>query len=291
MLHRYPDCAGKIEPIIETICLANKLYRGKPQAAALALISSAVHTHWELRHGGVDAICHPRSRLARGLSIGQLVVDWPIPQDILARQLFELPRVDLRVPLVQRMLYERAGFIFITKTEQKKLYRTALATALPSEWDGFDRYVRYSQSGIVIGEPVTYDRAQIEHILSNPVLPFYVYLLRDPKGEIFYVGKGEGYRALNHERELLRGAFPVHTNWKKLNTIARILVGKHSVGYEINSWHYDEMEALAQEESLIIKYERMNPWKLCNSNGNRFRGKPSRWLVQFRSEREVRTRS
>lgn len=134
----------------------------------------------------------------------------------------------------------------------------------------------------MVGEPVTYDRVQIEKTLSHPALPFYVYLLRKPGGEVFYVGKGEGDRALSHEKELLRGAFLVHTNWKKLNMIARILVGKRSMGYEISSWHYDEMEALTHEEKLIIKYERLNPVKLCNSNGRRFRGKPSRWLVRFR---------
>lgn len=290
MLHGYPDCTDKIEPIIAAIRFAKRLTEDQSEAAALALIHDAVFTHWELRHGGLEATCHSRSKLARGVSADRLIIDWPIPRDFLAKQLFELPRVDLRIPLVQRLLYELAGFIFITKEEQKNI-PSGLATALSPEWDGFDRYVRYSQCGIVIGEPVTYDRVQIEQVLPNPVLPFYVYLLREPKGEIFYVGKGEGDRALNHEKELLRGAFPVHTNWKKLNAIARILVGKHSVGYEIYSWHYDEMEALAQEEKLIIKYERLNPWRLCNSNGNRFRGKPSRCLEQFRSEREVRTRT
>jgi hypothetical protein len=291
MLHGYPDCTDKIEPIIAAIRFAKRLSGDQSEAAALALIHDAVFTHWELRHGGLDATCHSRSKLARGLSDDQLVIDWPIPRDFLAKQLLEVPSVDLRVPLIQRLLYELAGFIFLTKEEQNKLYRAGLATGFPPEWDGFDRYIRYSQRGIVVGEPVTYDRVQIEQMLSKPVLPFYVYLLRDPKGGIFYVGKGEGYRALNHEKELLRGAFPVHTNWKKLNAIARILVGKHSLGYEINSWHYDEMEALAREDKLIIKYERLNPWKLCNSNGRRFRGKPSRWLVQLRSEREVRTRT
>jgi hypothetical protein len=291
MLHKYPACIDKIELIIEKIRLAKRLSENHSQAAAVATIRDAVYTHWELRHGGLDSMCHPRSKLARGLSANRLIIDWPIPRDFLAKQLFKLPSVDLRVPLLQRLLYELAGFIFITEEEQERLHREGLATALPSEWDGFDRYERYSQCGIVVGEPITYDRAKIEEVLSNPILPFYVYLLRDPKGEIFYVGKGEGDRALNHEKELLRGAFPVHTNWKKLNAIARILVGKHSLGYEINSWHYDEMEALAQEDKLIIKYERLNSRKLCNSNGRRFRGKPSRWLVQLRSERGVRTRT
>lgn len=133
MVQKYPDYTQKIGAIIEAIHLAKQLSANHSQATKLSTIGDAVYTHWELRHGGPDANCHPRSKNARRLSGGQLVVDWPIPRDFLAQQLFELPPIDLRVPLVQRMLYELAGFIFITKEEQYKLRQAGLATAFPSE--------------------------------------------------------------------------------------------------------------------------------------------------------------
>lgn len=148
-------------------------------------------------------------------------------------------------------------------------------------------YARYIAVGIALGEGKIMNRLETEEVLKKPYMPFYVYLLRNPKGHVFYVGKGEGKRILNHEKELYRKHFPVHTNWKKLNRVAQIIASGKEIGYEIESWHYDEVSAYEREDKLILKYERKNPYRLCNSNGQRWRGKPSKALIKLRAEKKI----
>ena len=250
----------------------------------MAIIRDAVHEHWELRHGNLSSSCHSRSRAARLNTEQSNVPDWPIPRNYLARELLQLSEDDLRVPLFQRFLYEHAGFVLITRNEAKRLDAAGLADALPNDWDRLDRYARYAACDIVMGERTSYDRAQLRAILSTAPQRFYVYILRDAKGKLFYVGKGDGMRIFAHEREVFKRHHPVHTNWKKLNAVAQILSREEEVGYEIDSWYSDEIEALVREEKLIIKWERANPWRLCNSNGHRWRGKPSRALLAIRAK-------
>ncbi len=285
MFVRYPDLSEKVVPIIDAVRRARQLlHSGGADEIMIALIRDAVHEYWELRHGGLSHSCHSRSGAARLNTHESHVLDWPIPRNHLARQLLQLPDVDLRVPLFQRLLYEHAGFVLITAEEAKRLDAAGLTEALPADWDRLDRYARYAACNIVMGEPTGYDRAQLRAMLNAPPQRFYVYVLRDAKGRLFYVGKGDGMRIFAHEREVFKKRHPVHTNWKKLNAIAQILSRDQEVGYEIDSWHFDEVEALVREEKLIIKWERANPWRLCNSNGQRWRGKPSRALLAMNAK-------
>lgn len=41
---------------------------------------------------------------------------------------------------------------------------------------------------------------------------YYVYLLTYPSGRVFYVGKGRGYRVLDHEREARKGVQSIKCN-------------------------------------------------------------------------------
>lgn len=285
MFVRYPDLSERVVPIIDAVRRARQLlHSGGADENVTALIRDAIHEHWELRHGGLSHACHPRSRAARLNAHERDVLDWPIPRNHLAHQLLQLPDVDLRVPLFQRLLYEYAGFILITVDEAKRLDAARLTKALPTHWDGLDRYARYAACSIVMGEPTTYDRSRLLVILNAAPQRFYVYVLRNAKKQLFYIGKGDGMRMFAHEGEVFKKRHPVHTNWKKLNAIAQILGREEKVGYEIDSWHFDEVEALVREEKLIIKWERANPWRLCNSNGRRWRGKPGRALLAIRAK-------
>ena len=115
--------------------------------------------------------------------------------------------------------------------------------------------------------------------------PYYVYLLKDPKGFVFYVGKGSKRRLLQHERELYSKSYRFHTNWKKLNRIARIVASGKSIDYEFDSWHEDLGGALGREWTLIFYYREIDPYHLCNSNGERWRGSPGNALIKLRTER------
>lgn len=130
---------------------------------------------------------------------------------------------------------------------------------------------------------------EVRVLLSDPPAPFYVYQLRSPTGKVFYIGKGERFRALSHEKELLKSYYPTHTNWKKLNKIAQIVHSEKRVIYEIESWHMDETQAFLREDELIIMAEHENPWLLANSNGRRWAGKPNRQLCELRSRRGLDT--
>jgi hypothetical protein len=119
---------------------------------------------------------------------------------------------------------------------------------------------------------------------------YYVYLLRDPKGHVFYVGKGSGRRLLQHEREIFNTHYRVHTNWKKLNRIAQIIASAKSIDYQIDSWHKEEDSAFRREDELAYDYEVLDPRSLCNSNGARWRGYPGKALIKLRAERGLATR-
>ncbi len=115
--------------------------------------------------------------------------------------------------------------------------------------------------------------------------PYYVYLLKDPKGYVFYVGKGSKRRLLQHERELYRKSYRIHTNWKKLNRIAQIIASGKTIDYEFDSWHEAENPALRREDELTYYYEVLDSRRLCNSNGYRWRGSPSKAFIKLRTER------
>jgi hypothetical protein len=77
--------------------------------------------------------------------------------------------------------------------------------------------------------------------------PFYVYVLHRPDGEPFYVGKGVGDRCLHHEAEARTTRRLTH----KLNVIRALHRRGLGVHYALDSFHDDEVAALARERELI----------------------------------------
>lgn len=265
-----------------------QLNDGEDKAALLKQIAETVHQEWELRNSPVASYIHPRSVRARALP-HRSIIDHPYPATLFAADLLSLPEEDLRINYIEYLLWNKAGFAWITEDESDRIRKAELHDRMPPNWDGFDNYARFLSCGIYLGEAGVMSRQEIEGVLQNPYMKYYVYLLSDPKDKVFYVGKGEGKRILSHESEVYRPRFPVHTNWKKLNIIAQIILSGKVVRYFIDSWHADATSALVREERLILKYEKEDPRRICNSNGERWRGRPSKALANLREQAKLET--
>jgi hypothetical protein len=88
--------------------------------------------------------------------------------------------------------------------------------------------------------------------VSSP-FRFYVYTLTDPRdGKIFYVGKGQGNRLNQHERDAVRHR---HANWPKEHRIREILAARKSLVAEKVAFFDDEDEAYAHEAALIASLD------------------------------------
>lgn len=93
--------------------------------------------------------------------------------------------------------------------------------------------------------------AALDHIRARPET-FYVYELRRPGGEPFYVGKGTGDRIRRHEYDA------THTRRKsyRLNVIRQLLREGLSVEYRLVGFYGDECDAFGEEARLIALYGR-----------------------------------
>lgn len=84
---------------------------------------------------------------------------------------------------------------------------------------------------------------------------YYVYQLTDPRNDNqpFYIGKGKGYRSSVHMTASRRHENP--RKWAKITAIknAGLEVGVVKVGENLT-----EIEALDLEESLILKFGRLD---------------------------------
>lgn len=96
----------------------------------------------------------------------------------------------------------------------------------------------------------------IESRVVATVKKFYVYTLAYPGGKVFYVGKGQGNRVMNHEREAASKC-----KCYKCRTIRKIWRGQQEIERAIVFETEDESEAYDREIALIAKYGREN---LCN---------------------------
>lgn len=105
----------------------------------------------------------------------------------------------------------------------------------------------------------------------------YVYLLIDPRdSQPFYVGKGKGRRAWQHERDVRKG---VVSNTAKTARIAEILAVSLSPVVYVAASFADERDALDEEARLI--------GQLANLTNIQERGFP-RGIEQFPSLADAR---
>lgn len=91
--------------------------------------------------------------------------------------------------------------------------------------------------------PYLMDATQTRAAIKASSWRFYVYLLCGPGGEIFYVGKGAGPRALVHAAEAAAGA-----DGDKTEMLRRL---GNQVRYCILAFFEDDDEALLEESILI----------------------------------------
>lgn len=89
-----------------------------------------------------------------------------------------------------------------------------------------------------------------------PTRQFYVYTLAHPDGKVFYVGKGQGARVSNHEREA-----STKCRCYKCRTIRKIWQGGQEISKAIVFETEIEDNAFAHEIALIAQHGRGN---LCN---------------------------
>jgi hypothetical protein len=87
--------------------------------------------------------------------------------------------------------------------------------------------------------------------LAEAPWPFYVYLLFRPDGTPFYVGKGQGGRVFQHEREA-DGPGKSY----KLNIIRASRRAGTPIGYGLDGFFADEADALRREVELIDRIGR-----------------------------------
>lgn len=102
-------------------------------------------------------------------------------------------------------------------------------------------------------------RGSRDHCLAflRQVSTHYVYVLRRPDGQPFYVGKGTGHRIFHHENE---ATHPNNrrSNAHKLNVIRAVRRSGGELVYEIAGVFADEASAYRAEESLIARWGRLH---------------------------------
>lgn len=93
----------------------------------------------------------------------------------------------------------------------------------------------------------------LERIHPNWLM-YYVYIMRRPTGEPFYVGKGRRDRIAMHERNARSGKDQTYRG----RIVRDVMRAGLSVTYEIINFHEAEADAFAEERRLIAQYGRFD---------------------------------
>jgi hypothetical protein len=89
--------------------------------------------------------------------------------------------------------------------------------------------------------------------MAGKMYKWYVYKLVDPRtGAVFYIGKGTGNRAIQHQKDCNKSRAINHA---KNQVISEILAAGMDCTVEYDSYFNDERSAYNQESSLIASHE------------------------------------
>lgn len=108
---------------------------------------------------------------------------------------------------------------------------------------------------------------EISLLISENIGMFYVYALKRPNGQPFYIGKGSCRdRFQRHETHVREAKAQKSKNNHKINIIRKIWREGENVKYEIMGLFDDEISAFNEEERLIKFYGRIDKKTgiLCN---------------------------
>ena len=103
---------------------------------------------------------------------------------------------------------------------------------------------------------------EIQIEIDEAKYPLYIYVLCDPDGKPFYVGKGGYKRIFEHEQEAKNEKEWRGKNYIKIAKIRKIWKEGGKVQYYIDSWHLTAESAHDREIELITFHGRR-----CNGTG------------------------
>lgn len=112
---------------------------------------------------------------------------------------------------------------------------------------------------------------------------YYVYLLRRPSGDPFYVGKGRRDRIAMHERDARRDKNKTY----RIRIVRDVLRAGLEVGYEIVGFFDAEADAFSEERRLIALYGRFDEGGLLanHTDGGEGAANPSAETISKRAKK------
>lgn len=133
---------ARIDAVFSVACGCAAM-RQMERANAGKVLREAIFFFWELKNGPKFGDHRRRSVYFRN-EPGNRIYDHAIPLKILTERLFASP---LTISNLQEVLDLVEG-VLITHPEHRRLKALGLESAMPSDWDGADKWARYRAAGI-----------------------------------------------------------------------------------------------------------------------------------------------